>query len=130
MPPPSSFGEEDDASGLERHADLVRRVAGLLIGRAGLETLDARHGHAGGVGDFVRDQPMRPRPSSDLGGYQHGLRSFRRRRGITLAWEGAEFANVVAERLARERRLAAAGGVIERQLLEFVGLGGSIARSL
>ena len=32
----------------------------------------------------------------------------------------AEIANAVAERLARQRCLAAAGGVIELELLEFV----------
>src|SRR3984957_8742269 len=50
------------------------------------------------------------------------LRSFRRCRGYCDGRGRRRIANVVAKRLACERGFAAAGGVIKRQLLEFVGL--------
>src|SRR6202453_2744023 len=72
---------------------------------------------------FACDQPIRARAALTCAASTMASRSFRRCRGYRDGRGGGGIANVIAERLARERRFAAAGRVIERQLLKFVRLG-------
>src|ERR1700722_8793461 len=123
MPPPSSLGRKTAPAVSSAMRILSTASFAMAAGAPVSSALIADTGTPAVSANFACDQPIRARAALTCAASTMALSLFRRCRGYRDGGGGRGIAHVVAERLAGERRFAAAGGVIERQLFEFVRLG-------